>query len=126
MARHLSPESWIQTSLRLIRAKVPDTVIALWDVATGKQIGTLKGHKEVRTLAISPNGKLLASAGKGIHLWDMAAGKSIRSIEGHNKQVRALAFSPDGKLLASGATTGGDNTVGLWEVDIAQERSSSP
>jgi WD40 repeat protein len=110
------------------RFRVPDRTIDSWDVATGKKVTMLKGHKEARTVTLSPDGKLLASAGKGIQIWDVATGKSIRSVEGPRGQVRALAFSPDGKLLASGASFNGGvgSAVGLWEVDTLKSAAAAP
>ncbi len=52
--------------------------IKLWDVDTGKNTATLKGHtKVVYSVSFSPDGKTLASGSydKSIKLWDVAAGK---------------------------------------------------
>jgi WD40 repeat protein len=52
--------------------------VRLWDVATGKEQATLKGHKEaVVCVAYSPDGKTLASGSRDetIKLWDVATGK---------------------------------------------------
>ncbi len=70
----------------------------------------------VRTVAISPDGKTLASGSRDnqIVLWDMVAQKLIgMPLSGHTNQVRSLAFSPDGKILAS---SGNDMTVILWDT----------
>jgi WD40 repeat protein len=55
-----------------------DRRIKLWDVATGKERATLKGHTgEVLSVAFSPDGKTLASGSNDqtIKLWDVATGK---------------------------------------------------
>jgi WD40 repeat protein len=100
------------------RARVPDRVVNLWDVATGRQAAVLKGHTVVGALAVSPDGKFLASAGKGIRLWDVTSRKVVSSTEDRPEPLRAVAFSPDGKVLASGASfnRGVGSAVGLWEA----------
>lgn len=74
------------------------------------------GHLHtVRAVAISNDGKLIASAGadKLIILWDIKTEKQLISLRGHTGWIFGLAFSPDGHFLASGSS---DGTVVLWNI----------
>ena len=77
----------------------------LWDVATGKPLGTFSnGGNAIRSLAWSPDGKTLAGAGDGgiARLWDASTGAQLRALPKDGDRTRAAAFSPDGRLLAIG------------------------
>ncbi len=107
-----------------------DYTIRLWDMATGKQVGPLKGHSDrIFALALSPGRNRLASASWDgtIRFWNLAT----RQEEGRNEVRKnssfALAFSPDGKVLALGQN---DGDIRLWhvprggEIRIPAERSN--
>lgn len=85
--------------------------------AVGEKVRTLTDHTDaVRTVAFSPDGRLLVSGSKDstIKAWDVAAGEVLITLLGHAGMVRSVAFSPDGTLLAS---AGADGAVKLWDVD---------
>ena len=57
----------------------------------------------ILTLAVSPNGKVFATAGadREVKLWDLTTGHLVRTLAGHEIRIAAVAFSPDGKRIAS-------------------------
>jgi WD40 repeat protein len=88
--------------------------VRVWDAATGKErFPEFTGHQAgVTALAVSSDGKLVASGGDGIRLWDPATGRMVRRLVVKGP-VAALAFAPDNKTLAS---AGGDKVLHLWDV----------
>ncbi|MEQ8467418.1 WD40 domain-containing protein [Coleofasciculus sp. E1-EBD-02] len=86
-----------------------------------KGVQTLKGHSElVRSVAISPNGQILASSSNDqtIKLWNLPTGKLLYTLAGHSSMVTSVAFSPDGKTLASASNLAvGDGNIKLWNVE---------
>ena len=75
---------------------------------------TLKGHTdEVRSVAFSPDGKVLASSVRSgtVKLWDSETGTNIATLEGGGGPV---VFSPDGRILAS---CGNVQEIKLWDLE---------
>jgi WD40 repeat protein len=89
--------------------------VRLWDVALGKLIYDLRGHRdEVMAVAYDPAGRYIASAAKEsrILLWDTATGKLAHELGGHRHHVSDLAFSRDGRRLLSGSY---DKSARIWD-----------
>jgi WD40 repeat protein len=91
-------------------------LVRVWDVDTGKQRGTLEGHKgTVWSLALSPDSKVLVTGAEDtVRLWDRDTLKCFAVLEGHTGQIHTLAFSADGRVLASGCRF--DRTLKVWDV----------
>ncbi len=72
-----------------------------------------------RAIAMSPDGKVLASTeiGPVVRVWEAATGKILRELRGHKGSVLDFNFSPDGKVLAS---AGSDKTVRLWNIETGE------
>jgi WD40 repeat protein len=97
---------------------------ALWDARTGKAICKSLAHRDLLTVAFSPDSKLLVTAGALIaketgeaRLWDVATGKQIGPGLSHRAAITRVAFSPDSKFLLVG---GADATARLWDVTIGR------
>lgn len=136
-----------------------DKTVKLWDVAGGNMVREFKaapdpvveakkdekapppkkeeglvGHRDqVFSLALSKDGKLLASASsdKSVKLWDVATAKVVRdfpnpdlkpvfegeSAPSHPGWVHAVRFTPDGgQLVTAGTAPRGKSYLAVWNV----------
>nr|WP_322657112.1 AAA-like domain-containing protein [Dendronalium sp. ChiSLP03b]MDZ8203443.1 AAA-like domain-containing protein [Dendronalium sp. ChiSLP03b] len=71
-------------------------------------------------IALSPDGKFLASASKNasIQVRDVTTCKKFSTLIGHKHRVINIVFSPDGKFLASASD---DNSIKLWNLATGKE-----
>jgi WD40 repeat protein len=95
--------------------------VLVWraDADKPEPIRTLDAHRGwVRALALSPDGKTLASCGNDhlVKLWSVADGKPLGELAGHACHVYNVAFHPDGKHLVSADLKG---VVKVWDLATA-------
>lgn len=74
------------------------------------------GHaNEITAVALSPDGKILASASRDrtAKLWDAATGTLRQTLTGHGGAVLTVGFAADGGTVFTG---GAEGTVKTWET----------
>lgn len=101
-----------------------DTVLCLWDVATGRELGDFAAHASaIQAVAISPDGTRIASGAKdgSVFLWESGTGQLLQRSEGHADSVLNLSFTPDGRLLAS---LGADQAIQIRETQTGRAQQS--
>ena len=95
------------------RDSVEDRTAQVWDVATGKNIATFKHLGQVRAIAFSPDGTLLATSAGRTDIRSTKTWQDIVTLSTVN--VTCLAFSPDGTHIAVGMS-GRQPTVQIWDI----------
>lgn len=101
----------------------------IWDVQSGQMKRDFE-HASANCLAISPDGKQLATGSGGViggllqgevKLWDVETGEVRRTVK---NLTTSLAFSPDGKFLAAGGSGDTFGDVKVWEVQSGDLRTT--
>ncbi|XP_078398814.1 WD repeat-containing protein 43 [Cetorhinus maximus] len=105
-----------------------DKHIVEWSLPTGKVKCKWKAEKgSVSCLCLSPDGKMLLSAGRGIKLWDLETKEVYRKFTGHATTISSLTFATirppsesqpfdgmTGLYFLSGALH--DRLLNVWQV----------
>jgi WD40 repeat protein len=108
-----------------------DSVIRFFDFTSRKQRASIVCDLGLGTLAITPEGSLLAgNLGHAPVVWD-AAGKEIARFPEHRYGVASVALTPDGKTLIStdhGTNTSGhpDGNTKIWGIAGGKELIDIP
>ncbi|MBN1203096.1 MAG: WD40 repeat domain-containing protein [Anaerolineae bacterium] len=88
-------------------------LVRQWDLQTQALLTSwqlTEGHSTGNYVAYSPDGTLLAVAGKQVEVRDAATGEVRYTLE-NTSSTRSLAFSPDGTVLATAAYD-----LAVWDV----------
>ncbi|GAB5576058.1 dynein assembly factor with WDR repeat domains 1 isoform X1 [Prionailurus iriomotensis] len=99
-----------------------DRTCKLWDTASGEELHTLEGHRNV-VYAIAfnnPYGDKIATGSfdKTCKLWSVDTGKCYHTFRGHTAEIVCLSFNPQSTLVATGSM---DTTAKLWDIQNGEE-----
>jgi WD40 repeat protein len=88
----------------------------LWDVASGREIRTFRGHSDVvSSVKFLPDGRHIVSSSwdGSVRLWDITSGLEVSDSEENEYKVYAIAVSANGKYAISGSE---DRSLILWSL----------
>lgn len=102
-----------------------DAQIHLWEVSSGVLINRIRDLHAVRQIALSPDGKLLASVGNSnsVVVWQLGAQPTRILLRGSPAFLTSLAFDPSGKLVIAGNQSG---ALLVWRLEDGQLLLNKP
>ena len=92
-----------------------DSIVRIWNVATGEQEGVLEGHLDkVTSVYFSHDGRSIVSGSLDttIRLWNATTCETVRVLKGPGSGVTSVSLSGNGKYVVSGSEEG---TVQNWD-----------
>jgi F-box/WD-40 domain protein MET30 len=93
-----------------------DKTAKVWDLETGEELQTLKGHARcIRTLQFDDTKLVTGSMDHTLRIWNYRTGQCIRTLEGHTDGVVHLNFNA--RMLASGSA---DATIKIWNFQTGE------
>jgi WD40 repeat protein/beta-lactamase regulating signal transducer with metallopeptidase domain len=129
---------------KTLAARGRNQKVRLWETQTGKELQQLADAEpaarrtggnfvilgsgfsgpEMRALALSPDGKRLASAsGSTVRLWDTATGQELPLLGGHRRAPSAVIVSTKDKVVVS---WGADRVLRRWDAATGRPLGAVP
>ncbi len=96
-------------------------MIRIWDLSLDECVFELHGHqKDIRQIAVSRDGRYIASAGDdhALFLWDIEEGKRVSSFYADHPLTRCI-FTIDGLRVIAGDAGGGVHFLKIDELGFA-------
>jgi WD40 repeat protein len=98
-----------------------DRTAKVWDIQSGREITTLRGHQDVLTaVQFNPAGDriITTSADKTARLWNAKSGQEIMKFVGHQGKIQTVRVSRDGRQMITASI---DRTARLWDIQSGRE-----
>ena len=117
---------------RMAAAADSSGMVRIWDVATLKELATLKGFRlGSHSVAFSTDSRRLAAGSnrrEAVKLWDVETWQEVLTLSGEGSRFGGLTFSPDGRYLLAINDAGLAHlwTAPTWEEIAAEEAKDSP
>lgn len=95
--------------------------ILYWNLDTGKASRTVTTpDRMLRRVAISPDGRKIATAGTDgiVRIWKVGGAVPVLELPKQPKQVNDVSFSPDGTKLVTACL---DGAVNIWETESGKK-----